>query len=169
MQRIVSKLNNLLSAITGWLMLIMMGILLVDIIWRTFAKPILGMAEMSVFVMMIVIYLGFSRCEEHGDHVRLEFLVEMVRGRVRQTMVVFSRVLAAIAVAALFYAVTTDAWNAYQSNDSIEGMVSLPIWPTKFVMVIGMVLFLFQAILNVFKPVPPPERLDTPGPDEAYE
>jgi len=169
MQSIVSKLNNLLSAITGWLMLVMMGILLIDIIWRTFARPLLGMAEMSVFVMMIVIYLGFSRCEEHGDHVRLEFLVEMVRGRVRNAMVHTARFLAVITVAALFYAVATDAWNAFQTNDSIEGMVSLPIWPTKFVMVIGMVVFFLQTLLNLFKPVPPPDLHEDPPEVEAFE
>lgn len=155
MQSIVSKANNLLSAITGWLMLLMMGILVVDVIWRTFAQPLLGMAEMSVFVMMIVIYLGFARCEEYGDHVRLEFLVDLAKGRVRQGMVLLARLLAAITVAALFYAVTTDAWNAYLTNDSIEGMVSLPIWPTKFIMVAGMSLFFLQTLLNIFKPLKP--------------
>lgn len=156
MQSIVSKANNLLSAITGWLMLLMMGILVADVVWRTFAQPLLGMAEMSVFVMMIVIYLGFSRCEEHGDHVRLEFLVDLAKGRMQQGMVLLARLLAVVTVTALFYAVTTDAWNAYLTDDSIEGMVSLPIWPTKFIMVVGMSLFFLQTLLNIFKPLKPP-------------
>lgn len=163
MQSIVSKANNLLSAITGWLMLLMMGILVADVIWRTFAQPLLGMAEMSVFVMMIVIYLGFSRCEEYDDHVRLEFLVDLAKGRVRQGMVLLARLLAVVTVTALFYAVTTDAWNAYLTNDSIEGMVSLPIWPTKFIMVVGMSLFFLQTLLNIFKPLGPPQSERRPS------
>ncbi len=169
MQSFISKINNLLSAISGWLMLLMMSILLIDVIWRTFAKPLLGMAEMSVFVMMIVIYLGLSRCEEHGDHVRLEFLVEMARGRVRQGMIFLARLLAAVTVAALFYAVSTDAWAAFLTNDSIEGMISLPIWPTKFVMVVGMTLFFLQTLLNLFKPLDPSEPDHPTSDGEAYE
>ncbi|MBY6059614.1 TRAP transporter small permease [Leisingera daeponensis] len=157
MQRIVSYTNSLLSAVTGWLMILMMGILVGDVIWRTFAQPLLGMAEMSVFVMMIVIYLGFSRCEEFGDHVRLEFLVDIAKGRIRHGMVLIARLLAVLTVASLSYAVATDAWTSYLTNDSIEGMINLPIWPTKFIMVIGMTLFFLQTLLNLFKPLDPPQ------------
>lgn len=151
MQPFLTRVNNFLSAITGWLMMAMMALLVVDIIWRTFSKPLLGMAEMSVFVMMIVIYLGLSRCEEYGDHVRLEFLVDMAGPRLRRVMIVAARALAVITVLLLYYAVVKDAANAFRTNDSIEGMVSLPIWPTKFVMVIGATLFALQVIVNLFR------------------
>lgn len=168
MQRSISRINDWLSAITGWLMLAMMTILLIDVLWRSVFRPLQGMAELSVFVMMIVVYLGFSRCEEHHDHVRLEFLVDMVGRRVRTAMVVLSRLLAAVTVLAMAWAVATDAWTAYLTNDSIEGMISLPIWPTKFVMVIGMAVFSIQIILNIFKPVVSPDsRPETKG--EGYE
>lgn len=168
MQRSISRINDWLSAITGWLMLAMMTILLIDVLWRSVFRPLQGMAELSVFVMMIVVYLGFSRCEEHHNHVRLEFLVDMVGKRVRTAMVVVSRLLAAVTVLAMAWAVATDAWTAYLTNDSIEGMISLPIWPTKFVMVIGMAVFSIQIILNIFKPVVSPDpRPETEG--EGYE
>ena len=155
MQRTISKINNWLSAITGWLMLAMMGILLIDVLWRSVFRPLQGMAEISVFVMMVVVYLGFSRCEEHHDHVRLEFLQHMVGRRIRLMMIILARLLAALTVLALGYAVATDAWTSYLTNDSIEGMISLPIWPTKFAMVIGMIVFSIQIVLNIFKPVHP--------------
>lgn len=169
MQRTVSRINDFLSAISGWLMLAMMAILLIDIVWRTFFNPLQGMAEYSVFVMMIVIYLGFSRCEEHGDHVRLEFLVEMAGGRLRAAMIVVARILAAVTVAALFYAVITDAWTSYLTNDSLEGMISLPIWPTKFVMVVGMSVFVIQTVLNVFRPTTPDDLIPPEARGEGYE
>lgn len=151
MQKALSRINDVLSAIAGWLMFLLMAILIADILWRTFGKPLLGMAEASVFVMMIVIYLGFARCEEHEEHVRLEFLLRMARRRVRRAMVLATRVLALLTTALFVYAVTTDAWAAYLSNDSIEGMVNLPIWPTKFVMVVGGVIFLAQVALNLLR------------------
>lgn len=151
MQPIISKINNALSAFSGWLMMVMVSLLVVDIIWRTFAKPLMGMAEFAVFVMMMVVYLGLSRCEEHGEHVRLEFLIDIAQGRLRRAMILSTRLLAVVTVALLYYAVTSDALTAFRTNDSIEGMVSLPIWPTKFVMVVGMTVFMLQAIVNVFK------------------
>lgn len=164
MQRTVSKINNFLSAITGWLMMAMVALLIADIIWRTAARPLFGMAEMSVFVMMIVIYLGFSRCEEHEDHVRLEFLIHAARGRLRRAMILIARLLGLAAVALFFYAVLTDALFAYRTNESIAGVVNLPIWPTKFVMVVGAALFLVQALLNLLRA---PDRLDASRSESA--
>jgi TRAP-type C4-dicarboxylate transport system permease small subunit len=167
-QRTVSRINNFLSAVTGWLMMVMVAVLVADIVWRTAARPLFGMAEMSVFVMMVVIYLGLSRCEEYGDHVRLEFLTDAARGRVRRGMIMLARVLALITVALFFYAVVTDAMFAFQTNESIAGVVNLPIWPTKFVMVVGAALFLLQTFLNLFRsPDQPNEhRAESAG---AYE
>ena len=168
MQRTVSRINNFLSAVTGWLMMVMVGVLVADIIWRTAARPLFGMAEMSVFVMMIVIYLGLSRCEEHGDHVRLEFLTDAAKGRLRRAMILFARLLAFATVALFFYAVVTDALFAFRTNESIAGVVNLPIWPTKFVMVVGAALFLVQTFLNLFRAPDRPEehRSESAG---AYE
>jgi TRAP-type mannitol/chloroaromatic compound transport system permease small subunit len=53
-------------------------------------------------------------------------------------------------VGILFYAVLMDAAAAYQRNETLPGYVEYPIWPTKFIMVIGLVFFLFQILVNVF-------------------
>lgn len=145
-------------------MMAMVALLIADIIWRTAARPLFGMAEMSVFVMMIVIYLGFSRCEEHEDHVRLEFLIHAARGRLRRAMILIARLLGLAAVALFFYAVLTDALFAYRTNESIAGVVNLPIWPTKFVMVVGAALFLVQSLLNLLRA---PDRLDASRSESA--
>ena len=57
--------------------------------------------------------------------------------------------LAVATIGLMFYAVTTDAWSAFETKSSIVGLVALPIWPTKFVMVVGMVFFLLQGTINL--------------------
>ncbi|QUJ68535.1 TRAP transporter small permease [Photobacterium sp. GJ3] len=152
MEKVVSAMNRALSGFTGWLMLIMMLILVCDVVFRTLGAPIQGSAEVSVFVMMIVIYLGLARCEERSEHVRLEFILNMLPGNAKRKVNFLAQLLAVIAVGLLFYAVTLDAWSSYESGDAIEGTVELPIWPTKFVMIFGMVFFLIQTMMNLFSP-----------------
>ncbi len=132
-------------------MVVMMFFLVADILFRTFGYPLHGMAEMSVFVMMIVIYLGFSRCEEYSEHVSLEFLVKRLPFGTRKVLFLFRQILAVCTVGALFYAVTSDAFSALQTGSSIAGTVDLPIWPTKFIMVIGLAFFLVQTVINLTK------------------
>ncbi len=150
MKAFLHKANRLLAGFAGWLMLAMMMLLVIDLVFRSVDMPLHGLAELSVFVMMIVIYLGLSRCEEYSEHVGLEFAINKLSEKMRSVMAAAVQFLAAATVGLMFYAVTTDAWSAYVTDSSIEGLIDLPIWPTKFVMVVGMVFFLLQAIVNLF-------------------
>ncbi len=158
MRKISSAINRLLSSFTGWLMLAMMLLLVADILWRLVGKPLQGMAEMSVFVMMIVIYLGLPRCEEYHEHVGLEFFTNALSKGARRITLTFAQMLAVLTVALLLYAVATNALAAYRTREAIEGIREMLTWPTKAVMVVGMVFFFIQAFLNLFRqPEPEPE------------
>jgi TRAP-type C4-dicarboxylate transport system permease small subunit len=149
MKVFLHKANRLLAGFAGWLMLAMMMLLVINIVFRSMDLPLHGLSELSVFVMMIVIYLGLSRCEEYSEHVGLEFAINKLSNKTRRAMAAVAQLLAVVTVGLMFYAVTTDAWSAFETNSSIEGLIDLPIWPTKFVMVVGMVFFLLQAIINL--------------------
>ena len=149
MRTFVHRANRLLAGFAGWLMVAMMLLLVTDILFRTGNRPLHGLAEVSVFVMMVVIYLGFSRCEEYREHVRLDIVVRFLSRPARRLLAAVVQFLAAATVALMFYAVTVDAWSAYVTGSAIEGLVDLPIWPTKFVMVLGMSLFLAQSAINL--------------------
>ena len=134
----------------GWLMLAMVLLLVADVVFRSFGRPLLLMAELSVFVMMIVIYLGFSRCEEQHAHVRLEFLVNALQPDTRARLRKLVDLLAVCVVALLLVAVARNAWSSWRTGSAIAGTVDIPIWPTMMVMVFGMVVFLLQSLVNLF-------------------
>ena len=130
----------------------MMGMMLLlvgDIIGQSIGRPIQGMAEFSVFVMMIVIYFGLARCEEHREHVGLELVVNALPPKVRVPATILTQLIAVCTVGILLYAVSKNAVSSYQNNESIHGTTELHIWPVKFLMVAGLFFFLVQAILNL--------------------
>lgn len=149
MKKLVHRANYLLAGFAGWLLVAMMLLLVADIIGRAVGMPFQLMAELSVFVMMVAIYLGFARCEEHSEHVGLEIVRNYLPEKGKKILMAVSQLLAAGTIGLLFYAVTTDAWSAFKTNSSIEGIVDLPIWPTKFIMVVGMVFFFLQGLINL--------------------
>ncbi len=166
MKTFFHKINQILSGFTGWLMLAMMILLVIDIITRSYFKPIQGMAVMSVFVMMVVIYLGLARCEEHKEHVNLEIVTNALPHRVRRFMGMLSHLLALGTVGLLFYSVLLNAISAFRSNESIEGTVELPTWPVKFIMVVGLLFFFFQTLVNTIDAT---KRLKKDHPKELSE
>lgn len=149
MRSVLHRINQWLSGFCGWLMLAMMLLLTVDIVGRTIKRPIQGMAELSVFVMMVVIYLGLARCEEHMEHVNLEIAKNLVPPRPRKVVELGAAILALATAALLLYAVATNAWAAYTSNESLEGTVEMFTWPVKFIMVVGLVFYVLQTFVNV--------------------
>ena len=151
MAAFIEKVGRFLSGFTGWLMVAMMMMLVIDLVARSLGYPLQLMAELSVFVMMIVIYLGFARCEHEREHVGLEIVTNLLSRTNRRRIAYLAQGLAVITVALLLYAIIADAKYAFDTNSAIEGVVDLPLWPTKFIMVVGMVVFLAQAIVNLFR------------------
>ncbi len=149
MRSFLHRINQWLSGFCGWLMLAMMLLLTVDIVGRTIKRPIQGMAELSVFVMMVVIYLGLARCEEHMEHVNLEIAKNLLPPRPRKATELLAAILALGTATLLLYAVAVNAWAAYTSNESLEGTVEMFTWPVKFIMVVGLVFYVLQTVTNV--------------------
>ena len=65
-------------------------------------------------------------------------------------------------IAVLLFAVSRDAWSSFVTGSAIEGMTDIPIWPTKFIMVVGMVIFLLQGIVNLVHPETSQDVADVP-------
>ena len=149
MKIVFHKINQILSGFCGWLMMAMMILLVADIIGRTAGRPLQGMAELSVFVMMVVIYLGLARCEENREHVGLEIVVNALPSTAKRYMVFITHILAVVTVGLLLYAVSQNALASFKNNEAIEGTVELRIWPVKFFMVVGLFFFLVQTIRHM--------------------
>ncbi len=132
MRAFFHRANQAFSGLCGWLMLAMMILLIIDVISRFIAKPIQGMAELSVFVMMIAIYLGLARCEENREHVALEFVVNYLSPAKRRVVTRLARMIAVLTAGVFLYAVLLNAINSYQTRESLEGTVELAIWPVKW-------------------------------------
>ena len=130
-------------------MLMLMVALIVDITLRNLGFSVQGIAEMSVFIMMIVIYLGFGQCEQKKAHVEIEFITEKLKGKTKTITRYLAYGLNIVAAFLLTKAVVLDALKSYKTKDSIQGIIDLPIWPTKFIMVIGIVVFFAQVLFSL--------------------
>ena len=148
MRKITHKVNQVLAGFCGWLMLAMMLLLVLDVVTRFVGRPMQGMAELSVFVMMVVIYLGLARCEERKEHVGLELLRNFLPKGKRKGLDWINALLAVLTVGIFSYAIIDNAIFSFLRNESLEGTVELPIWPTKFIIVVGIVFYIIQTFFT---------------------
>ena len=148
MKALLHKSNQILSAFCGWLMLAMMVLLMIDVFSRTIDISIQGMTELTVFVMMVAIYLGLARCEQYKEHVRLEIIVNALPPSIRKFMGVFAYLLAFVTVGIFFYALAQNTLKSFQSGEALSGTVEIRIWPVKFIMLIGLAFYWIQTLIS---------------------
>jgi TRAP-type C4-dicarboxylate transport system permease small subunit len=161
MRTMFHKINQALSGFCGWLMLIMMLLLVVDIVGRTFHQPIYGLAEGSVFVMMITIYLGMARCEENREHVRLELGLDALPPRVRRPFESGVFAVEFLTILIFFYAVALDFLNAYQTSESVlGGTMEFYLWPIKIFAVVGLAFYLVELVFKNMLGLQGPSKTD---------
>lgn len=144
MRQILIKINGFIAAFCGWLMLLMSLLLLLDVCARLIDKPLKGMAELSVFCMMIVVYLGLAHCQERNEHVSLELLTEFLSPRKARILKSISLFLVLVGVSLLFFSIYKDAVHSYLNKEMLTGAVEFVIWPVKFIMLFGTFLFWIQ-------------------------
>ena len=119
-------LNRLLAGFAGWLMVAKMLLLVTDIVFRTGNRPLHGLAEMSVFVMMVVIYLSFSRARTVSGTRQAEYQwFGLLTLRSRRLLAAAPQV--ALAVATVGHDVRRvgrrmDAWSAYMTGTRLTGL-----------------------------------------------
>ena len=140
MRKVFHKINGFLSAFAGWLMLLMMALLLLDVISRGIDKPFQGIAEMSVFVMMVVIYFGLARCEEYDENVRIEILLHWLPWKYRKGLLLIINIVQTLVVGIFLFEMVRNTLVAYRTQEAVAGTVQLPIWPIKILIVIEVVL-----------------------------
>ena len=147
----LSFINRIASSVAGILGMLVMALLIIDIIFRYLGSPVLGVSQLSVLLMMVMIYLGFSHCEENDEHVRLDMLQNLISKKSERLVSVIVGVLALIACFLLSFAVYYDLGQSINRNEMVEGAVSFPVWPAKLAMFIGAVLFTLQVASNLIK------------------
>ncbi|WP_446424599.1 TRAP transporter small permease [Mailhella sp.] len=150
MGELLKKVNMFAAAACGYILAVLMVMLLLDIISRTAGHPIIGVAELSTFVMLTTVYLGMGDCERRFGHVKVEFLTDRLPPKWRKAFLVFSGILSSSMLVVCTYAMFINTIDSYVGDEAVAGLVAYPIWPVKSIMCVGILLYCLQALYNLW-------------------
>lgn len=162
MSGIIKLVNNILAELCGWMTGVVMLLLLVDVICRTFGTPIMGVAELAMFVMVGTVFAGLANCEMEKGHVRVDSLVGMLPPKGQKIAMAITYGVAALTIGCAAVATCENAYWSFVDNEGIAGAINYPLWPVKFIMALGMILYTLQIVLNMVGEVKKPieEQVD---------
>ena len=172
MRKLLTRINSFFAMLCGWLMLLLMILLIVDFVGRSLPKiiatlgafmdsqslvalskaswlqPMTFLADLSVFFMIIAVYLGLALCEERDQHVQIEILTSKLRGAARDRLAAFTGLLQVITVSIMVYALYKNTLRSHAISEAISGMVPLIVWPVKACALCGLLLYWVQVVVG---------------------
>ncbi|MBF9003094.1 TRAP transporter small permease subunit [Vibrio nitrifigilis] len=144
----LTKVNQALSELCGWLLIFMMLFMCIDLITRGLSKPLYGVSELAMFTMISITYLGLSHSEETHSHINVDFLLEKLPTYWQCLLNIFISSISVVTIGFITWALWNNALAAFESKQAIAGPQPILLYPVKFIMTFALALYFVQAAIN---------------------
>jgi TRAP-type C4-dicarboxylate transport system permease small subunit len=123
-----------------------------DVIGRAFFDtPVMGTYELGQTLMVCVVFFGISHVQMVQGNVTVDTFVSKLPPTGRLIFPLFASLIGFIVFALMTYSSGKLAWMAYVNKRTIQGLLGLPLYPSKFVVTIGaatLTVFYFIDLVN---------------------
>ena len=135
------------------LIVAMMVLMCADIGARSlFNKPIYGVAELVALSVTAIVFLQLASTLRHGRLTRVEAFIDSMQPnhpRIAAATLLVSHLLGAAALAAMTYTIYPGLLEDWRDKlyIGVEGLLTVPTWPVKLVVVVGSAVTSLQFVL----------------------
>ncbi|MYD43164.1 MAG: TRAP transporter small permease [Gammaproteobacteria bacterium] len=149
LDRFVGKAENAFNLVAGGLIFGLMVLGVVQIVMRTvFSSPILGYIDIVELSMVGFAVLAIAFVQRVGGHVRMELVIQVLRGRTLWFFEALGSCLAIFIVAVLIPYSFDHFQRAFQFGDSTIDL-ELATWPAKLVVPMALSLLLVRLVIQL--------------------
>lgn len=146
----VAALSKWAGAISGFLIVAMAVTILVDVGGRQFFnRPLPGGVELNRTFLVAVVFFGLALTQLRDGHIRVDILLMRLTSRWRQALDRLALVLGVATFALIAYMTVPSALRAYRIGEYEIGIVNFPMWPARFLLTIGLGLFVLQLFADM--------------------
>lgn len=153
LDRILKFINRRLAELCGIMLFVIMILLLVNVFSREFGYPIDGLSNISVLILISVVYLGLSTTEETNQHAAVELLESKLNFKNRKVLMIVIHIIKLIAIGIFAYAAIGNFSFSLESGEAFTDVVYIPMWPSKLALLLGLIVFEIQIAVNLLKTI----------------
>jgi len=148
MKNVIHKINELFAVVCGYLLVVLMLFLVVDLICRVLNRPIQGANELAIFTLVAVVYLGIPNCESNRKHIKIDVLTKRLPQKIRQYFFSSVYFLSFFFLIFIVYSAGRSFIYAYETKEALSGTINLILWPIKMAIFIGLLFYFSQVFIN---------------------
>ena len=114
---------------------------------KLFNSPIPGQADLVEISIPTMGFFGLAYCQRMAGHVRMEIVVQQLKGRAHWLFEFISNFATIIICALMIYGTYSHFLRAYELGDSTMD-VELPVWPPKLIIVFGFCILFGRLLIS---------------------
>ena len=145
----LTKVNKMFATLAGVATLTIMAIGSIDILaTNLLSKPVPAAFEIIETLLVIVVFFSISLAQTHKVHIRVELLYNLMS----KELTLISDLIAFFLSAAMYGLIAYYGFEAgvrsYVRGEFAPGIISFPIWPTRFALFVGASLMTIQCLTD---------------------
>jgi TRAP-type C4-dicarboxylate transport system permease small subunit len=148
-KRKTSRLTLLLGYVSGIILFFMMALTVLDVFLRYFFnKPLLGLQEITEFMLVTFVFFSLPYALAHDDHIRVDFVLERFPIKIQQFI---NPVILSLSIALLLAITVMGILKGFQMKEAnyISSILSIPVYPFYFVVSLGAFAMAFESFLKL--------------------
>lgn len=149
-RRALDRVNRVMAALSVGCIAVMLVLTILDITRRTVSgRSVEGVNELGEVAMVFIVFLGLAYAEQRRAHVAVTLLVRRLPHRVAAGMEAAGIALVMAVVVWMVVVTGERALESLAVGEYRFGLVRIPIWPARIVIVVGLAAYLLQLGLRL--------------------
>jgi len=136
-----------------------------DVVGTQFlGSPVPGAKEITESTMVLIVFGALAYAQIRSKHIRVELVYTHMGARVRAGMDVLADMAALTFFGLLLWQAIGEAMLSSRIGEAAHGLLRFPLYPARWIIVVGTVLLLAQLVLDLLRNV---RRFGASEADEA--
>jgi C4-dicarboxylate transporter, DctM subunit len=146
------RVDQVTAVISAAIIMVMTFLTVIDVFLRyAFRHPLIWNFDLQTVLIVLVVFLGIGYAQYQRKHIMIDVLTTRLSKTNQLWFQFFNDIIFLVFMALIAWQMTLQAWDAWQLDDYIEGIVRIPIWPAKAAIALGAALLSLTLILNIFQ------------------
>ena len=147
MKALVTRLSNVMSVISGIVLIVMAAITFADIIMRLMRKPIPGVYELVAYLGLVVTMFALPRASMMKAHVHVDIIIDKMSRMPKRTMRIATRILVFLFMLLIGWSLTKMGMRFIATN-TLGMTLRIPYYPIVFM---GAFACLVQCMVSIYE------------------
>jgi TRAP-type C4-dicarboxylate transport system permease small subunit len=145
----LKKLNTFCATLAGLVLLFMTFSIFIDVILRYFfSRPTVWITEVSTYLFLYVIYLGTAYALQQGMHLKVTFLLDLLKGKGTRVINLITSIFAAFFTFVLLWQGSVMTWTAFKKNWTSPTILNAPYAYIHAIIVLGALLLFISFVCS---------------------